>query len=155
MNVLADQGSRLEPVSTEWSLDAGTFDWLSSEVGPFQVDLFATRHNAHLPAFVSPFPDDLAVGVNALSLSWDEWDSLYLFPPAPVLPEVLARLRDFRGGGVLVAPFWPQAVWFPLLLRRSRNHFPLPSSHSLSQTTCRGIVFHPNHSVFRLHAWIL
>ena len=155
LNVFADQGSRPDPISTEWALDKETFQWLSSEVGPFQVDLFATRFNAHLPVFVSPFPDDLASGVNALSLHWDEWGSLYLFPPSPVLQEVVARLQHYRGQGVLIAPFFPQASWFPSLLLRSKGHFPLPRGHSLSQTTSRGLVFHPNVSLFKLHAWKL
>ena len=54
LNVLADQASRVEPVSTEWSLDDFTFGWLSREYGPFQVDLFATHLNAKLDAYVSP-----------------------------------------------------------------------------------------------------
>ena len=155
LNVFADQGSRLDPVSTEWALDRTTFLWLSSAWGPFQLDLFATRFNAQVSSFVSPFPDEEAAGVNALSLHWGEWDCLYLFPPTPLLPEVVARLHGYRGRGVLVAPFFPQSSWFPSLLRRASSYFPLPRGHSLSQTTSRGLVFHPNVSLFKLHAWVL
>lgn len=154
LNVFADQGSRLDPVSTEWALDRKTFLWLSSEMGPFQLDLFATRFNAQVSSFVSPFPDEMAAGVNALSLHWDEWDCLYLFPPTPLLQEVVARLHGYRGRGVLVAPFFPQSSWFPSL-RRASSYLPLPRGHSLSQTTSRGLVFHPNVSLFKLHAWKL
>ena len=41
-------------------------------IWPVSGDLFATRHTTQLETFVSPFPDPLAVGVNALSLRWDE-----------------------------------------------------------------------------------
>ncbi|CAL4240633.1 unnamed protein product, partial [Meganyctiphanes norvegica] len=37
LNVLADRGSRSDPITTEWSLDKETFGWLSSLAGPFQV----------------------------------------------------------------------------------------------------------------------
>ena len=155
LNVLADQGSRTDPVSTEWSLDGGTFDWLCTKAGPFQVDLFATRFNCRLPVFVSPFPDPQASGVNALSIHWDLWDNIYMFPPTPILPEVVARLQDYRGGGVLVAPSHAQSSWYPLLLARARDHFPLPPTICLSQTTALGPVSHPNPFLFALHAWIL
>ena len=154
LNVLADQGSRSSPVSTEWSLDPQTFRWISSLAGPFQVDLFATRDNRQLRSFVSPFPDPLACGTNALSLHWDQWDSVYLFPPIPLLTEVVARLCKFVGRGALVAPLYPQSGWFPNLLRRSKGQFPLPP-HSLSQLTLGGRTFHSLPSVYRLHVWIL
>ena len=155
LNVLADSGSRQLPVQTEWELDGETFQWLSSLAGPFQVDLFATRDNAKLQSFVSPFPDPLAVGVNALSLQWDEWERIYLFPPVPVLRAVVPRLRRFSGRGLLVAPFYAASDWCPSLLIRSPLPLPLPVSHSLSQVTSKGRVFHPNPSVFCLHAWRL
>ena len=67
LNVLADQDSRRTPISTEWSLDPTIFKWICSLQGPFQVDLFATRYNNKLSKFISPCPDPLASGINALS----------------------------------------------------------------------------------------
>ena len=155
LNVLADQASRVEPVSTEWSLDDSTFGWLSREYGPFQVDLFATHLNAKLDAYVSPCPDKQACGINAFSLSWDRWDRVYLYPPTAVLSQVVARLSGFKGQGVLIAPSHAQSAWYPSLLLRAPIHFPLPRGHSLSQETLRGKVFHPDVSRFSLHVWIL
>ena len=155
LNVLADQRSRLEPVSTEWCLDPGTVAWLWSLTEKPQIDLFATRENHQLPLYVSPCPDPEALEINAMSLSWDQWDSLYLFPPVALLPKVVARLLQFRGKGILVAPFYPQSSWFPNLLSRCPSHWPLPSGHSLSQLTKSGRVYHHNPSVFCLHAWLL
>lgn len=155
LNVLADQGSRSAPISTEWSLDADTFRWVVSLSGPLQVDLFATRENHQLPHYVSPCPDQDAVEVNAFSISWDHWESIYLFPPVPLLPKVSSLLLQYRGRGVLIAPFYAQSSWLPNLLLRSPDPLPLPSSHSLSQMTNSGRVFHQNPSVYRLHAWRL
>lgn len=155
LNVLADSHSRKGPVGAEWSLDSTTFQWLSRLAGPFQVDLFATRDNAHLPAFVSPFPDPLAIGVDAFSLDWGSWDSIYLFPPVKVLHRVVPLLARFPGRGVLVAPLYAPSGWFPALLRRSPQPVPLPASVRLSQLSQEGLVFHGDPSVFMLHAWRL
>ena len=155
LNVVADQGSRRGVISTEWSLDVRTFQWISSLAGPFQVDLFATRYNTHLPSFVSPFPDPLALDFNALSLQWDVWDSLYLFPPVPLLHQIVPRLCRFKGRGVLIAPYYAQSAWFTPLLLRSPNPVPLPDFHLLSQVTNHGQVFHSNPAVFSLHVWRL
>ena len=134
LNVLADQGSRLHPIATEWSLDQTTFAWLESLVPPLQIDLFATRENTQLPLFISPCPDHLAVGFDAFSMSWNHWTSIYLMPPLNCLDQVVSCLMEYRGTGVLVAPFWPSKGWFPLLrLRCQRGCLPLPKSHTLSR----------------------
>ena len=65
MNVLADQGSRLKPVATEWMLDQKTFASILAKFPGLQVDLFATRFNNRLPTFVSPYPDEDAAGCDA------------------------------------------------------------------------------------------
>ena len=155
LNVLADQGSRHVPISTEWKLDHQTFLWLTELVGSMQVDLFATLENHQVPSYVSPCPDPNAVEINALSLQWNRWDSIYLFPPTVLLPKVSSLLLKFQGRGVLVAPFHAQSSWLPNLLRRAPNPIPLREGYSLSQNTTKGTVFHPNPSVFCLHAWTL
>lgn len=101
LNVLADQGSRLLPIPMEWSLDPITFRWLMDLARVHgmlrpQVDQFATRHNACLRSFVSPVPDHQAVEVNALSLDWNKWRSIYLFPPVTLLSRLLPFLSQCR-----------------------------------------------------------
>ena len=155
LNVLADQASRLGPVATEWSLDVRTFDWVCSLSGPFQVDLFATRENHQLPQYVSPCPDPAALEVNALSVPWSRWDSVYLFPPVALMPQVSSLLLRYQGRGALIAPFYAQSGYLPNLLRRSPDPLPLPPGHTLSQMTRDGVVFHPDPSVYRLHVWKL
>ena len=155
LNVLADQGSRPDPISTEWALDPETFSWLCSLNSTPQVDLFATRENHQLPLYVSPCPDPGAAEVNAFSIQWDRWDSIYLFPPVPLLHKVSSLLLQYRGQGVLVAPLYAQSSWLTNLLIRSPDPIPLPADHSLSQKTSKGKVLHPDPSIYRLHAWIL
>lgn len=155
LNVLADLESREGPISTEWALDNDTFHWLSSLSVPFQVDLFATRHNHQLPSYVSPCPDPAALDVNALVVPWSRWDSIYLFPPSQLLHKVSSLILHYQGRGVLVAPFYVQSGFTTNLLLRSPEPIPLPPNHSLSQMTKDGLIFHPDPSVYHLHAWRL
>ena len=155
LNTMADLHSRRGPVGAEWSLDRHTFLWLLHLVGHLQVDLFATRNNYQLQDFVSPFPDPLAVGVDAFSLNWNDWESIYLFPPVKVLHRVVPILSNFRGSGVLVAPMYAPSSWFPALMERCPEPVPLPASLVLSQHSSKGLVSHVNPSVFMLHAWRL
>ena len=108
-----------------------------------------------LPISVSPCPDPEATEVNALSLSWNKWNRIYLFPPPIVLPEVIDHLEDFTGQGILIAPYWPKAPWFIPLLEKDPYPVPLPVSCRLWQGISRGIVYHEYPNVFKLHAWKL
>ena len=123
--------SRTYPVTSEWALDATTFLWILRIFGPFEIDLFATRWNNKLPEFVSPCPDPEATEVNALSLSWNKWNKIYLFPPPNLMPEVLEHLDSFKGQGVLIAPYWPKAPWLVPLLEKDPYPVPLPETYHL------------------------
>ena len=114
-NVIADTLSRNSPAPTEWTLDQLSFQWATS-LGPHpQVDLFATRKNRQLPQFVSPMPDSEAVACDSLHLDWNQWTSIYLFPPTSLLGKVLPKLESFKGFALLIAPMWPNAPWYPRL----------------------------------------
>ena len=157
LNVLADQGSREHPISTEWMIDRETFLLLCKVLGTPRIDLFATRENNQLPQFVSPCPDSLAIAVDAFACDWGNWESLFLFPPLPRLLEVVHRLQDYPGTGWLIAPYWPSASWFPYLRLRCQKVLPLPVHHFLLQETSRGTVFMEPQSldILKLHAWVL
>ena len=76
--------------------------------------MFATRWNHKLLLFVFPVPDSLAMGVDALSMSWKElW--AYAYPPPALLPRMLEKAQ-WDQCELIVAARWPQAIWFPLLL---------------------------------------
>ena len=107
-NVLADQLSRNKPLSTEWSITPQDFQRIL-RLNPFlEVDLFATHLNNKLEVFVSPCPDERAVAVDALSISWERWDHLYLYPPTPLISRVLAKLTNtsFKSA-ILITPELP------------------------------------------------
>ena len=153
-NAIADVLSR-ECVGTEWSLHPVVCRFLFQVWGPPQVDLFATALNHRLPLYVSPLPDPKAWRRDAFSFLWEGLD-LYAFPPFALLRSVLVRVRDSRCVRVtLVAPLWPQADWFPLLLDLLVD-LPrtLPCWRSLLRQPHRRL-FHNSPETLRLHAWRL
>ncbi|CAL4205605.1 unnamed protein product, partial [Meganyctiphanes norvegica] len=79
-NVIADQLSRKEALSTEWSLQHKDFQKILDLNPNLEVDLFATSLNYQLENYVSPCPDADAIAVDALTTQWDQWDHLYLYP---------------------------------------------------------------------------
>ena len=82
LNTLDERQSRLNAVGMVWSLDSETFQWLSLLASPFQVELSATRNNAHLPAFVSLIPDSSPYRVvPLLSQYWGNWVLVARSPP--------------------------------------------------------------------------
>lgn len=69
-NILAEllsRKSRLLP--TEWMLHKGVAKTIFNMWDKPHIDLFATRWNRQIQTFVSPFPDEQALSVDALSNS--------------------------------------------------------------------------------------
>ena len=156
-NVIADQLIRQgQVVGSEWSLHpevaAKAFDvW-----GTPWIDLFATRANRKLPVFCSPVPDPEAELEDAFQHAWDHLD-VYAFPPFPLIPRVLARVRESRNLRMtLIAPRWPAQAWYPhlleLLVDEPRE---LPSWDTLLRQIHLGQFFHRGVKFLKLHAWRL
>ena len=126
-NCVADFLSRHDIHHWEFSLDRKVFNTI---VDNFQLmptlDAFASRQTAMLPRYMSWFQDPLAVARNALSNTWDP--VTYLFPPTPLLPKVIQKLKEERVRAVLVVPQWPSALWWPLLVELLVEP-PLPLPH--------------------------
>ena len=113
-NVTADALSRLNsPSSTEWRLPQETLFRLLSAFGTPLADMFATAENRLTPQF-SPYPDDRAWVVNALSISWDSLGLVCAFPPAPIVPKTFQKIKDSWGAMViLIASQHPFRPWHP------------------------------------------
>ena len=103
LNVLADSLSCPHQLPhTEWSLNTEVFRSISS-LWPVQIDLFATSENRQCSIFFSPFRDPMAVGTDAFLQPWDGLKA-YAFPPWSIIPRVLTKLRESRGGQS--SPWW-------------------------------------------------
>ena len=102
-NTTADALSRRNsPSQTEWRLPQETLLNLFSVCGNPLMDMFATAENRVTPIYISPYPDDRAWGVDALSISWDGLGLVYVFPPAPIVPKTLQKIKDSQGTTVML-----------------------------------------------------
>ena len=119
-NILADQLSRNTTLSSEWSIPTRTFKQIRRLAPLLEVDLFATHLNNKLPVFVAPCPDPRAIAVDAISTPWERWNHLYLYPPTPLIPKVLAKLiRTSFISAILVTPEMPTRPWYMALQLRN------------------------------------
>ncbi|CAJ0939180.1 unnamed protein product [Ranitomeya imitator] len=92
-NWAADFLSREGLAAGEWSLHPEVFHQICLRWGTPDVDLTASRINRKVPQFVSRSRDPLAVGVDALAIPWSQFELPYLFPPLPLLPKLLKKIK--------------------------------------------------------------
>ena len=123
-------------------------------MGPAPRRPLATSETTRLPTYVSPLLDPAAWRTDALSFPWtDLW--AYMFPPFPLIPEVLQRIQASNCHTILVAPAWPSQPWFPHLLSLLDDHpRRLPPRRKLLRQP-RSRVFHPDPSRLSVHVWRL
>ncbi|KAJ8949104.1 hypothetical protein NQ317_004198 [Molorchus minor] len=112
-NTKADKLSRCKSISTEFELSPDIFNYITDQLGKPSIDLFASRINTKCAKYVSWGPDPDSWAVDALTLNWRDF-KFYAFPPFILLDRVLEKIRDEKTTGIVVAPYWPSAPWFPL-----------------------------------------
>ncbi len=115
-NTLADRESRIFHDNTEWMLNPTVFDKCVQLVFRPNIDLFASRLNAQLDAYISWKPDPGAVITDAFSVSWSSY-KFYALPPFSLLDKVIQRILTDRAEGLLIAPYWPTQHWYPKLMK--------------------------------------
>ena len=142
-NTWADALSRGSTSAINWSLTPSCFADICDWAGTPQVDLFAAHNNHLLPAFLSLTEKTAAGGPDAFQVDWNKWKFIYLFPPphTQVMLRVIAKLEEYQGQALLIAPHWETQPWFQPLLRLRHRSFPLPltalcqeSSHLLMKS---------------------
>ena len=158
-NVTADALSWIsQPSPTEWRLPTETLNNLFCAFGTPLIDMFATAENRVTPVYVSPYPDDRAWAVDALSLSWDNLGLVYAFPPAPIVPKTLQRIQKSRGTTVImIASQHLSRPWHPLLLQLStRPRIPLQDVNLFQYVrNLRRPQYHRDPRLLDLAAWNL
>ena len=115
-NTLADAASReAEVVDIEdWSITSAFFKILDTSYGPFTLDAFANYYNSKVERFYSLYHCPNSSGVDAFSYDWSN-ENVLLVPPVNAIGRALAHLKLCKGKGVLVAPRWPSAYFWPLI----------------------------------------
>lgn len=115
LNVIADEESRVMKDRSDWMLNPAVFREISQQLGPSNVDLFASRLTHQLPAYVSWRPDPEAVETDAFSLDWTQCQG-FANPPWNLISKVLTQVRLQGAQVILVAPVWRSQPWYPILL---------------------------------------
>ena len=109
-NIPADTLSR-ENLGDAFQLHPTIFDCLSTAVGGFTIDRFATALNTLHPTFNSYFQETGSAGVDAFSQeNWLEHTN-YCNPPFSQLGRLTKFLREFKPNlprCVVIAPRWKQ-----------------------------------------------
>ena len=85
------------------------------------------------------------------------WNHIHgnAFPPFHLIPSVINKIRTAQCKVVLIAPFWPNRMWFPELLNLLiSSPITLPIRPNLLKQL-HGKFLHQNPSLLQLHAWEL
>lgn len=77
--------------------------------GHLNMDVFISRINLKYDTFCSGGRGRLSLPGDGLLLDWRSC-FLCLFPPLPLIPQVLLNKRSMY---ILIAPGWPHQNWFP------------------------------------------
>lgn len=151
-NIIADALSRGKMTIrlTEWALNMTIVNLLFLQLGTPVIDLFATSMNKKLPVFCSPWPEETAVSIDALSMKWTNLFA-YAFPPPIILNRILQKIQKEDCVILLIAPMWPRQSWYSQLLNLLID-FPIQLPVQQNLLSQNGI-FHPNPSVLNLVAW--
>ena len=113
-NLHADFASRFKEMP-DLHLRRQTFLDICRLWGSPEIDLFASPKSAQLPRFLAWGEAPSAEAFDALSLPWN-FSLAYAFPPIPLVPRVIKKIRLSTGVIILITPFWTAQTWFPALL---------------------------------------
>ncbi|XP_051165692.1 uncharacterized protein LOC127284339 [Leptopilina boulardi] len=109
---LADEGSRISNLDTEWELSQIAFKDIVKKFGKPTIDLFASRINNKCSKYCSWERDPEAHVINSFTVSW-KYEFWYAFPPFSLITKVLKKVRDEGSTGIIVVPLWTAQPWFP------------------------------------------
>lgn len=98
----------------DWGLSVALFNNLDQLWGPFEVDWFASEHNAKTVKFYSRFWSPSCAGVDAFTENWGNCKGLFV-PSINLISRVLLHMSICLAYGVLVVPLWRSSSFWPML----------------------------------------
>uniref|UniRef100_A0A8D8SW92 Polyprotein P3 n=1 Tax=Cacopsylla melanoneura TaxID=428564 RepID=A0A8D8SW92_9HEMI len=110
LNTLADRLSRQSSLP-DWHLKPSITSKIFQRWGTPEIDLFASSRSKVTPNYVSIHPEDVhAAFIDAFSRPWN-FNLAWVFPPPPLIPQVLHFLNQASGSYLLVVPRWKKVFW--------------------------------------------
>jgi hypothetical protein len=91
-----------------WEIVQEDFEHLSTLVGPFTVDLFATRDNAKCSRFYARTFEEGVLGVDFFAQSW-AGKCAYAAPPVALVMRTIQKAAAENMAGALIIPLWKNA----------------------------------------------
>lgn len=119
--------------------------------GTLKIDVFATAKNKKCHLFCTRGGKDPRSLGDGLLLDWTG-KFLYMFPPLPLIPQVLKKFKLERPRCILVTPWWPRCIWFPMLLHLSRHRYLYVKA---ALTLLDYSLEFPHLHLLKLMAWLL
>ena len=114
-NVLADHESRSQKDRCDWMINPHLFHQIQDQLGPCQVDLFASRLIRQLPRYFSWRIDLEAEAVDAFKQDWSHYRG-FANPPWCLIPRCLSQARAQKARLILLTPLWPSQARYPVVL---------------------------------------
>jgi hypothetical protein len=100
-----------------WEIAISDFDHLSTLMGPFSVDLFATKDNAKNTRFYSRTFEGGSLGVDAFAHSWSG-ECVFAAPPVSLVMPTIRKSASAMGmTGILIIPPWKNAKFWTFAFR--------------------------------------
>ena len=100
----------------EWMLNPWVFQQILLKMPGIEVlDLFASRINHQLTAFVSWRPEPGAMACDAFNLNWGLMKE-YLFPPFCLIHHCIKKIQQDQAECILITPVWKSRPWYPVIL---------------------------------------
>jgi hypothetical protein len=112
-NVQADYLSRIFDFD-DWSINQDIFLMCDKKWGPFTFDRFANDKNKKVEKFNSRFWVPGTCGVDAFAFDWSS-ENNWIVPPVLLISRVINHIMICKAKGVLIAPKWKSALFWPLL----------------------------------------
>ena len=115
LNTAVDTESRSVRDRCDWMLNPTVFQRITTQLGPLEVNLFASRLTRQLPRFYSWRPDPEAEATDAFLQDWAKLRG-FANPPWCLIHRCLSKVKAELARIVLVVPLWKIQSWFPVLL---------------------------------------
>ena len=80
------------------------------------IDFFATQINRQFSDYVAYRPEPEAKIIDAFTIDWSGL-KFYSFYPIIIVSTVLSTINHDEAEGIIVVPYWPNQVWYSIMLK--------------------------------------